>query len=55
LGRVGHRGVLAICLVMTITVASLSWFLLENPINSLKNRFRVVPSAVLAGSIPATM
>jgi peptidoglycan/LPS O-acetylase OafA/YrhL len=32
------------CLVITITVASLSWFLLEKPINSLKTRFRVAPA-----------
>ena len=30
-----------ICLVVTVFVASLSWFLLERPINSLKNRFHV--------------
>jgi peptidoglycan/LPS O-acetylase OafA/YrhL len=30
-----------ICFSVTIAVASLSWFLLENPINSLKNRFSI--------------
>ena len=30
---------LALCFAVTIAVASLSWFLLEKPINSLKNRF----------------
>jgi peptidoglycan/LPS O-acetylase OafA/YrhL len=28
-----------ICFLATIAVSSLSWFLLENPINSLKNKF----------------
>jgi peptidoglycan/LPS O-acetylase OafA/YrhL len=29
----------AICFVVTMVVSSLSWFLLENPINSLKDKF----------------
>jgi peptidoglycan/LPS O-acetylase OafA/YrhL len=46
---------LSICLVMTITAASLSWFGLENPVNSLKNRFRVVPRQFSPAQYPATM
>jgi peptidoglycan/LPS O-acetylase OafA/YrhL len=30
----------AICFVVMMAISSLSWFLLENPINSLKNKFR---------------
>lgn len=45
----------AVCFVVTITIASLSWHLLENPINSLKNRFRVVPRQFSPAQNPATM
>jgi peptidoglycan/LPS O-acetylase OafA/YrhL len=32
---------IAICFVATISIATLSWFLFENPINSLKDKFSV--------------
>jgi peptidoglycan/LPS O-acetylase OafA/YrhL len=41
--HIAERGVLygIICFVVTISISSLSWFLLEKPINSLKNKFPV--------------
>ena len=36
----GHVLFVIICIVVTIVISSLSWFLLEKPINSLKSRFK---------------
>jgi peptidoglycan/LPS O-acetylase OafA/YrhL len=43
-GRQRSPAFLLLCLAATIVAATLSWFLLERPINSLKNHFRVVRS-----------
>ncbi len=47
--RIGEGNVFfaAICFVVTIIIASLSWFLMERPINSLKDRFAANTTPVL--------